>query len=345
MICFYKFSIQLKPQETALEMFAPSWEEAGKTESYQRLLAEQQPRSLRIIQQQYGYHDGTVQREATPEEIGLWTRDDAYLRMPQIEAMMEDCFYQYLGDERILAPLREKLEADHNESLAIWRSWKNEYGHNGKIPMEQIGGVCLTETAYRNLLNCGGGYPQEYMQVLLEEEHPLWTAAFLYDQSGRFDRERGTNELLETLVCSQKALAESKAIETQVEKLSSHAEKMELLDSNLDREYLALTKEWNGWDFDTFLSKATEVYTLWQLYYTLRYEKEKYPTEQLDVIAQLKNPITYDKDHLIGQREICAETIGELKEMLPLRYPDVIPEPDIWNMPDTDQEDGITLTQ
>lgn len=53
MIWFYKFNIQLKPHETALELFAPSWNDAEKTENYQKLIADYQPRSLRIIERQY----------------------------------------------------------------------------------------------------------------------------------------------------------------------------------------------------------------------------------------------------------------------------------------------------
>ena len=111
MIRFSKFQIQLKPGETALELFAPSWEVAEQTKSYQRLLAEQQPRSLRVMEHPYWYRASEENRSASPEEIALWTKDNAYLYMPQIESLRPSCFYRYFGNESILVTLIEMLEA------------------------------------------------------------------------------------------------------------------------------------------------------------------------------------------------------------------------------------------
>lgn len=37
---FYKFNIQLKPHETALELFASDWETAKQSEAYKKLIAD-----------------------------------------------------------------------------------------------------------------------------------------------------------------------------------------------------------------------------------------------------------------------------------------------------------------
>ena len=45
---FYKFNIQLKPHETALELFASDWETAKQSEAYKKLIADTSPQQLRI---------------------------------------------------------------------------------------------------------------------------------------------------------------------------------------------------------------------------------------------------------------------------------------------------------
>lgn len=331
MIWFYKFSIQLKPGETALELFAPGWEAAEQTESYQRLLAEQQPRSLRVTEHQYWYHASEEKRSAAPEEIAQWTKDNAYLYMPQIESLRPSYFHRYFGNESILAPLREKLAADYAESRD---KWQEDYAQHGDMPMDQLGKMCITETAYRNLLECGDCYPQEYMAALAAEEHPLGILSYFYEKSGRFQIESEANDLLGIIVHNQDDLARYEKLDPKAAELTGHAERMVLLDVNLDREFAALSKEWDGLDFDSFCDKATEIYTLRQLYHTLRHEKNLYPAEQLDVMARLEKPMSYDKDRIVGERELCKLSLDEIRKILPQMYPDVMPEPDVWKTPE-----------
>ncbi len=83
-------------------------------------------------------------------------------------------------------------------------------------------------------------------------------------------------------------------------------------------------------DFDGLCEKVTEIYTLRQLYHTLRHEKALYPAEQLDIMARLKNPLGYDKSSMVGERDLCQISLNEIRRILPKMYPDIIPEPDIW---------------
>ena len=327
MIRFSKFQIQLKPGETALELFAPSWEVAEQTKSYQRLLAEQQPRSLRVMEHPYWYRASEENRSASPEEIALWTKDNAYLYMPQIESLRPSCFYRYFGNESILAPLREKLAADYAESCARWQA---NYAQHSDMPMNELGQMCITETVYRNLLECGDCYPQEYMAELAAEEHPLGILSYFYEKSGRFQIESEANDLLGIIVHNRDDLDRYEKLDPKAAELTGHAERMELLDANLDREFAALSKEWDSLDFDAFCGKSIEIYTLRQLYHTLRHEKDFYMAEQLDIMARLKYPMRYDKNRIVGERKLCKLSLDEIRGILPQMYPDVIPEPDIW---------------
>ena len=183
--------------------------------------------------------------------------------MPQIKECHTSIRFRYFGDESILTPLRKKLAADYNESLAKWRT---AYEQNGELTMEQLGDMCVTETVYRNLMDCGSDYPQEYMQALAAEDHPLWTVSCFFEKSGRFGSEMDTRELLDILTHNQDCLGEYGEIDPEAVKLADYAERMTLLDGNLDREYEDFAKTWAGLDFDSMHKKAIEIYTLQQLY-------------------------------------------------------------------------------
>ncbi len=249
--------------------------------------------------------------------------------MPQIEEFYTSYSFRCFGDESILAPLREKLTADYNESLAKWRT---VYEQNGEFTMEQLRDMCVTETVYRNLIECGLAYPQKYMQALAEEDHPLYTASCLFEKSGRFGSEMDTKELLDIIANNQEDLGKYGEIDPNAVKLTDHTERMELLDGNLEREYEEYAKDWTGLDFDGMHKKAMDIYTIRQLYNTLRFEKENYPEEQLDIMAQLKKPMTYDIDRIIGERILCEINLSHLDRLFPQMYPDIIPETEIWEI-------------
>lgn len=329
MIWFYKFNIQLKPHETALELFAPSWDDAKKTESYQNLIADHQPRSLRIVEHPYWYHDTEEQRAALPEEIEQWTKNNVYLQ-PRIEALQPIYSYRYFGDENVLASLREKLTADYNENLS---KWKSAYEKDGsQIPM--LGEMCVMKTVYRNLVNCGHAYLREYMAALAREEHPLWILSDFYEKSGVFRIEPATEELLDILTRCQNDLKEETAIDLITAKQLDHSKLMELLDGNLEREFADFENKWNEMDFDSFCKNEMEIYTIQQFYHTLRFEKNLYSEGQLDIVARLKYPIAYAQDQIIGERDLCELSMGEIEDIFPQMYPDIMPEPDIWHMPE-----------
>ncbi len=231
MIWFYKFSIQLKPGETALTVFAPDWEQVEQREDYRAWLTEHQPCSLRVAEQPYWYTDTEENRNATPEEIARWTKGNAHLRMPQIEALDSSYRYRYFGNESILAPLREKLRADYAESRAKWQA---EYAQHGEMTMELLKEMCIYKTVCRNLLDCGEYYPQKYMAALAEEKHPLWILSYFYEKSGRFQIEPVASDLLGIIERLQDRLGWDAKIDSKASELNSHTERMEQLDGNLD---------------------------------------------------------------------------------------------------------------
>lgn len=116
--------------------------------------------------------------------------------------------------------------------------------------------MCITETVYRNLLECGDCYPQEYMAELAAEEHPLGILSYFYEKSGRFQIESEANDLLGIIVHNRDDLDRYEKLDPKAAELTGHAERMELLDANLDREFAALSKEWDSLDFDAFCGKG-----------------------------------------------------------------------------------------
>ena len=105
---FYKFNIQLKPHETALELFAPDWETAAQSEAYQKLISQTNPRQLKIVEHKYSYIPDLDEHpiyEATPENIEWLIKNSGY---PPLAKAGVSTRFQFVGDESILAPLRRK---------------------------------------------------------------------------------------------------------------------------------------------------------------------------------------------------------------------------------------------
>lgn len=134
--------------------------------------------------------------------------------------------------------------------------------------------------------------------------------------------------------------------------VNNHDELMELLDISLDREFAEYVgSKWYGMDFENTCEKAMEMFTLRQLYQTLRHNKHLYPAEQLDTLAKFKNPLSVDKFRIIGERDMCCCSLDEMRMIFPQLYPNVEATPDIWatettanQSAATEQEDGAAET-
>lgn len=342
MIWFYRFEIRLQPHETALELFAPSWEDAAETEDYRKLLAERQPRSLCVIEHPYWYVGSKEERRATAGEIAEWTKNGAYLHMTQIKAPEPLYTYRYFGNESVLAALEKKLWEDYEAKLSQWRS---SYEHNGTISMEQLREMCVTGTVYFNLLQCGCSYPWEYMAALAAEAHPLRTLSEWYDQSPQFDIEPDARDLLGILSRHPKDLGNGTELDPRAEVQAGHTERMALLDAHLDKELAMYIRKWDGLSFDDYCKSAMEIYTIRQLYHTLRFEKEKYPAGQLACMARLKSPMAYDRDRLVGERNLYVVSSDVINGIFPQMYPDITPEPDAWASPEKPENGENVLSQ
>ncbi len=349
MLRFSRFEIQLKPNQTALELYAPDWETAEKTEEYQRLLADNQPRSLRIKEHPYWCYDGERgTRNATPEEIPQWINEP----YPRVERHSPYYSYRYFGDQSVLAPLREKLNTDHAEYMA---EWQKAYVDGGNaLPFEKLREIAIVNTVYGNMQEAENNYSTEYMAALAEEEHPLRILAFFYRQSGVFAIEQTTADMLGMLECQKYSLATLGEIDADYQSTGDRAGRMELLNRNLDRELsLYESRAWQGLSFEETCEKAMEMFTLRQLHQSLRYGKSAYSAEQLDLLAQFKYPMGIDKFRIIGERDLCKYSLDELNGILPKMFPDVQPTPDIWDTntaptdsaePDEETEEQIAPT-
>ncbi len=328
MVVFHKYEVRVKPDTSpSLTLYAPDWESLEQNADYRQLVEENRPCRFQLTDTQIWYHNGEDNRDATEEEISEWTKDSSYVFMPQIEILSPTYHYISHGDEAILAPLREKLQNDYAEYLA---EWETAYSDSRDALISRIGEICTVKTVYDNLLNCCDYYPQAYMKELAEEEKPLRIMAYFYDQSGRFAIEPEANRILEMMERKCDDIGKYYAAEERTAHIDDHEQLMTILDENLDRENLVNEQRWQSLDFDEILNKAVEIHTMRQFYNTLRNEKVFYPAERLDIAARFAEPMQFDQDRLVGDREICCCTLDEIDSILPQMYPDTVPESNPW---------------
>ena len=338
---FYKFNIQLKPHETALELFAPDWETAAQSEAYQKLISQTNPRQLKIVEHKYSYIPDLDEHpiyEATPENIEWLIKNSGY---PPLAKAGVSTRFQFVGDESILAPLRDKIEADYAASLA---EWKSAYDQSRDAFLEKLEDVCAIRTAYANLTEYGYCYPHEYMKALAEEGHPLLIISEFYKMNGYFKIEPEAEKSLTSVFNSRDCLDRYGRINPRTEGVTDHSVLMVLLDRTLDREYQGYTEKWDALDFDGLCSKAIEIYSMRQLHHTLRFDKSFYAPEKLDVMAQLAEPMSNCEFPLVAERELYAMTLDEINHILPQMYPDITPQQSVWEMPE-EEPDSFTIKQ
>ena len=331
MVIFHKYEVRVSPGTSpSLTLYAPDRVSLEQNADYRQLVGDNRPCRLQLADTQIWYHNGEDNRNATEEEISDWITDNRYIFMPHMEIFSPMYYYPAYGDKSILAPLREKLQNDYADYLA---DWKNTYSENCNALLARIGEVCTVKTVYDNLLKCCDYYPQAYMRDLAEEEKPLRIMTFFYDRSGRFAIEPEVDGILEMMEDNCDDIGKYYAAEERTAHIDDHEQLMTILDENLDRENLVNEQRWQSLDFDEILNKAVEIHTMRQLYSTLRNEKVFYPAERLDIAARFAEPMQFDQDRLIGEREICCCTLEEINSILPQMYPDTVPEPNPWQNP------------
>lgn len=331
MVIFHKYDIRIKPGTSpALTLYVPTQEDLEKSEEYMRLVAEKRPCRFQLTDTQIWYRNGENNRQATEEEISGWTQNNEYIRMPQMEIHSPMISYPAYGDETILAPLKEKMQKEYTKYLA---DWEKVYNENRDMFFSQLGDICVVKTVYNNLFNWCDHYPTVYMKNLLKEDRPLQILACFYNKMGRFSIEPEAADFLETMERNLSDISKYYAIEERAVYTDDHEQLMAILDENLDFENLENEQKWQTLNFDETLDKAIEIYTLRQLYHTLRHEKHLYPADQLDIAAQFTKPIEHEQGDIVGPRDMYSYSLNEIRNILPQIYPDTVCEPDPWNFP------------
>ena len=151
MIIFHKYEIRLMPGKTALELYAPNWEKAEQSKNYQDLLSVHHPRRLQVVDSQHRYHNQGPTRDATPQEVERYIKDGTYLRDDNLEILAPFYTYRYFGDESVLKPLNQKLQAEYDAYLA---DWKICMGRSRTEFFDRLEEVCTVQTEGNgNLLN------------------------------------------------------------------------------------------------------------------------------------------------------------------------------------------------
>ncbi len=334
MIRYYQFDLQLKPDETIMRLYAPNWEAVESSSTYQRLLEDLQPRSLCVLATQFCYRDGQKEmREASIAEIAQ-LRHYGYKPYHVSEPTAA---YQYFGDKAVLGVLQEKLTADYEDYTSRWQA--EHQNTQGDISMNTLEEMAVVNTVYGNLQNLSHYYAPEYMEALAAEEHPLPVLVSHYQKLGLFEIEPTVKDLLGMVAGYD---GDSNAIgqySTTFASVADHWERMVILDTNLDHEVKPYdTNAVQCMDFEQICDRAVELFTVRQLYQTLRYCKEQYPAEQLDALASYHNPLLMDKGRIVGERDMYQLTLNEIQGILPQMYPDVTVAPDVWQQESYSQE-------
>lgn len=328
MIYFHRYDLRVRPGASPLTLYVPDWEALTAHEDCLRLAGENRPCHIQAEDTQYWYHDGGKTRPATPEEIAQWMENGEFFSNNRLEILPPAYYYMAFGDEEINAALKGKLSADYAEYLDEWRTVS---GEGTEKMTEVLAEICMVKTIYENLNQCCDGYPPEYMRALADEEAPLRSLAFFYDRSRQFDIVTKASQELDILEKNQDLFNDNMLDERAV-KAGIHEECMAILDENLDREFLAYRQKWEQLDFEGMLDKAVEIYTVTQLYHTLRQDKHFYPPEQLDMMARLCSPMKSGLAWMIGEWELCVISTNEICGILPQIYPDVQTEADPWKV-------------
>lgn len=344
MVIFHRYSIRLKLGEPQLILYAPDRDSLEQNQEYQSLAEANRPCIFQVEDIQFWYHNGEPNRSATDEEIARWTKDSVYLMMPHMEILSPSYYYPSFGDNTILTPLREKIRLDYEGYLTEWRE---AYAKSRNALYDRLGEISTVQTVYHNLLNCCDAYPQEYMKALSEEEAPLRILSYFHTKLGFFSIEPRAKDILAIMEDNQDDFAEHHLLDSRAAGISEHDELMKILDENLDLEYQGHLKKWEALDFDGILEHSVEIYTLRQLYFTLRNEKSFYSADRLDIAAQLVEPMEYERHCLVGEREMSVMYLNDIQKILFWMYPDIKPEPNLWpslNAPEEDSEDmNLTL--
>ena len=345
MIIFHKYEIRLVPGKTALELYAPNWEQAEQSKNYQDLLSVHHPRRLQVVDFQHWYHNQEPTRDATPQEVERYIKDGTYLRDDSLEIFDPFYTFRYFGDESVLKPLNQKLQAEYDAYLA---DWKICMGRSRTEFFDRLEEVCTVQTVFENIQNCGHAYPPEYMEQLLWLENPLHSLSNAYRKTIGFPIQPEVMHMLKNIERDKEVDPEYYQKDPEAAFLHNHAERMALLDRNLDGEFSLHEQAWGTLNLGGVIDKAMEIFSIRQLYHSLKYDKELYPAGQLDSMAALAEPMERNRVWFVGEREIQMFTLNEMEQVLPQMFPDTVVQPDQWDtencIADTPQAtDGIQI--
>lgn len=75
--------------------------------------------------------------------------------------------------------------------------------------------------------------------------------------------------------------------------------------------------------------QALEIYSVRQLFDALKNDKQLYSADELDVFAEVADPIANVTPQFLGERSLRPQT-AELASVFLTMFPDVIETPDLW---------------
>lgn len=336
MITFSRYEVRTEPGSIPFLIYASNWKEAEKSKEYRDFLAEQNPRSIQIIEQKYRY-SGVMEKPIEPLEKIAQLKDS-----DSLEDAGTAIYYQYFGNKEIKLILLAKVFDEYEKKMS-----EVEQLHDQDMESfyEKLKDICAVETVFDNLVLRGDWYTPEYIEKLAELEEPLKKIAETYAELTEFDIQKDVRYSLaearaEIIFGTYEHIRNSKAYEGQ-----SEEERLGVLKEAIEKEYAEYKAEWDAMSFEEKVDACMYIFTVRQFYKDLKEHMSEYSPTSVYCLGAFEKPLSYDIESVTAMRIARAQNEKVLADTFAKLFPDTEIEVDKWEIWDIRQKAGFILKE
>lgn len=216
----------------------------------------------------------------------------------------------------LIRSLHKKLEEEYDQYQYSW------LGMNRKQLLDQMERICSVQIVYDNFMKNNHLYPQEYLEQMLELDHPLQKLSECYLTEKGFDIHPEMERVIGFYQCDKPLKPITFLVDPEVISSTTHEEKMQLFDQHLDQNMDEMIHAMNRTVIDAVIKDMAILSTMRQLYYSFKQEKELYSPEVLDHISLLRNPLSYIESPIYKMCAARKNNPSELESILPKLFSD-----------------------
>ncbi|WP_069988740.1 DUF4240 domain-containing protein [Massilioclostridium coli] len=218
----------------------------------------------------------------------------------------------------LIRSLCKKLEEEYDQYQYSWLGMNR----NRTQLLEQMEQICSIQIVYDNFMKNNHLYPQEYLEQMLELDHPLQKLSECYLLEKGFDIHPEMERVIGFYQCDKPLKPITILVDPEAISCSTHKEKMEILDQHLDQNMDEMIDTMNRTVIDAVIKDMDILSTMRQLYYSFKQEKELYPPEVLDHISLLRKPLSYIESPIYKMCVTRKNNPSELESILPKLFSD-----------------------